>query len=62
MSNKSFGQLLGISPQNVVLLKTVTSEFLYTEVWFTDQNSKQLEIKDKIYINFVSNQSLKYKK
>ena len=62
MSNKSFGQLLGISPQNVVLLKTFTSEFLYTEVWFTDQNSKQLEIKDKIYINFVSNQSLKYKK
>ena len=62
MSNKSFGQLLGISPQNVVLLKTFTSEFLYTEVWFTDQNSKQLEIKDKIYINFVSKQSLKYKK
>ena len=62
MSNKSFGQLLGISLQNVVLLKTFTSEFLYTEVWFTDQNSKQLEIKDKIYINFVSNQSLKYKK
>ena len=62
MSNKSFGQLLGISPQNVVLLKTFTSEFLYTEVWFTDQNSKQLEIKDKLYINFVSNQSLKYKK
>ena len=62
MSNKSFGQLLGISPQNVVLLKTFTSEFLYTEVWFTDQNSKQLEIKDKIYINLVSNQSLKYKK
>ena len=62
MSNKSFGQLLGISPQNVVLLKTFTSDFLYTEVWFTDQNSKQLEIKDKIYINFVSNQSLKYKK
>ena len=62
MSNKSFGQLLGISPENVVLLKTFTSEFLYAEVWFTDQNSKQLEIKDKIYINFVSNQSLKYKK
>ena len=55
MSNKLFGELLGISPQNVVLSKTFTSEFLFAEVWFTDQNSKQVQIKDKIYINFVNN-------
>ena len=40
MPNKSFGQLLDISPKNIIFLKTFNSEFSYTEVWFTDQNSK----------------------
>ena len=31
-----FGQLLDISPQNYIFLKTVDSEFVYIEVWFTD--------------------------
>ena len=34
--NKSFGQLLKISPQNVTFLKTFDSEFSYIEVWFTN--------------------------
>ena len=42
--NKSFGQLLDISPKKIIFLRTFTSEFLYIEVWFTDQNSKPLEI------------------
>ena len=37
--NKSFGQLLDISPKNVIFLKTFDSEFLCNEVWFTYQNS-----------------------
>ena len=37
--NKSFGQLLDISPKNFIFLKTFNSEFSYMEVWFTDQNS-----------------------
>ena len=37
--NKSFGQLLDISPKNFIFLKTFDSEFSYIEVWFTDQNS-----------------------
>ena len=45
--NKSFSQLLNISPGNFIFLKTFDSEFSYIEVWFTDQNSKQLEIEDK---------------
>ena len=52
---KSFGQLLDISPKNVIFLKTFNSEFLCIEVWFTDQNSKLLEIKDKINITVVIN-------
>ena len=35
--NKLFGQLLDISPKNVIFLKTFDSEFSYIEVWFTDQ-------------------------
>ena len=53
--NKLFGQLLDISPKNFIFLKTFHSEFSYTEVWFTDQNSNPLEIKDKINITLVIN-------
>ena len=38
--NKSFSQLLDVSPNNFISLKTLNSEFSYIEVWFTDQNSK----------------------
>ena len=47
--NKLFGQLLDISP------KSLNSEFSYIEVWFTDQNSKPLEIEDTINITLVIN-------
>ena len=53
--NKSFGQLLDISPKNLLSLKTFNSEFSYIEVLFTDQNSKLLEIEDKINIILVIN-------
>ena len=45
--NKSFGQLLDFSPENLIFLKTFDSEFSYIEVWLTDQNSYPLEIEDK---------------
>ena len=41
--NKSLGQLLDISPKNVIFLKIFNSEFSYIEVWFTDPNSKPQE-------------------
>ena len=37
--NNYFGQLLDISPENFIFLKTFDSEFSYIEVWFKDQNS-----------------------
>ena len=40
--NKSFGQLLDISPKIFIFLKTFNSEFSYIEVWFTDQISEPL--------------------
>ena len=42
--------------------KLLSHKFLYIEVWFTDQNSKPLEIEDKINITLVFNQNVKYKK
>ena len=53
--NKSFGQLLDISPKNFIFIKTFDSEFSYIELWFTDQNSKLLEIEDNITVTLVIN-------
>ena len=36
VSNKSFGQLLDIWPNNFIFLETLNSEFLFIEKWFTD--------------------------
>ena len=55
ISNKSFGQLSDISPKNFIFLRTFNSEFSYIEVWFTDQNSKPLEIEDKINMDLAIN-------
>ena len=46
--NKQFGSLLEISPPNYIFLKTFNSEFQKIKAWFTDQNSKPLEVEDKI--------------
>ena len=51
--NKSFGQLFDFSPKNFIFSKTFNSEFLYIEASFTHQNSKPLEIEDKINISLV---------
>ena len=53
--NKSFGQLLDISSKSFIFLKAFDSEFSYVEAWFTDQNSRPLEIEDKINITLVIN-------
>ena len=55
LPNKLFYQLLDICPKNFILLKTFNSEFSYIEVLFTDQNSKPLDIEDKINITLVIN-------
>ena len=46
--NKQFGQLINISPHSLIMLSTTNTDFLFIEVWFTDQNSKPLEIEDNI--------------
>ena len=48
--NKSFGQLLDISPKKIIFLKSFDLEFSNIEVWLVDQNSKPLEIEYEINI------------
>ena len=50
---KSFGSLLNIPPSNHIFLKTFNSEYDEIVVWFTDQNSKPLEIEDRINLAMV---------
>ena len=51
--NKSFGSLLDISPSSHIFLKTFNSEYDEIVVWFTDQNSKPLEIEDRINLTMI---------
>ena len=53
VSNKSFGNVLDLSPSNHIFLKTFNSEYDEIVVWFTDQNSKPLEIEDRINLTMV---------
>ena len=50
---KPFGSLLEISPTNDIFLRTFNSEYGEIIVWFTDQNSKPLEIEDRITLTMV---------
>ena len=51
--NKSFGQLLNISPHSPIMLRTVNSIFDEIKVWFTDQDNSDLEIEDNVNITLV---------
>ena len=49
-----------ISPTNHIFLKTFNSEYDENIVWFTDQNSKALEIEDKINLTMLIKWSIYY--
>ena len=51
--NKSLGSLLEISPTNHIFLKTFSSKYDEIKLWFTDQNSKPLEMEDRINLTKV---------
>ena len=51
--NKQFGQLINISPHSITMMNTVNIEFSSVEVWFTDQVSKVLEIKDNVSLTLI---------
>ena len=49
--NKQYGQLISISPNSLIFLKTMNTEFVEIEIWFTDQNNIALEIEDNVNIS-----------
>ena len=51
--NKQFGQLINIAPHSLTMLNTTNTEFSFVKVWFTDQNSKQLEIEDNVNMKLI---------
>ena len=52
--NTKFGQLITIAPYSLTMLNTTNTEFSPTEVWFTNQNSKQLEIEDNVNMTLIT--------
>ena len=46
--NKQFGQLINIALHSLTMLSPINTEFSFTEVWLTDQNSEPAEIEDSV--------------
>ena len=46
-------KLIIIVPPSLTLLKATNAEFSFTEVLFTDQNNRQLEIEDNMNIFLI---------
>ena len=53
--NKQYGQLIRISPNSLIFLKTMNTEFSEMEIWFTDQNNSPLEVEDNVNISLIIN-------
>ena len=53
VSNKQFGQIITIARHSLTILNTTNAEFSSTEVWFTDQNRKKLEIEDDANMTLI---------
>ena len=55
--NKQYFQLISISPHSLIFLKTMNTDLLEIEIWFTDQNNNALEIEDNVNISLIINTS-----
>ena len=55
--NKQYGQLISISPNSLIFLKTMNTEFSEIAIWFIEQNNNSLEIEDNVNISLIINTS-----
>ena len=55
ISDKDFALFMNISPNSLTFLQIFNLESSYIEVWFTGQNSKPLEIENKVNLMLVIN-------
>ena len=53
-------QLPKLPSANFISLKKFSSVFFYIDAWFTDQNTKLIEIEDKISMILVNNWCITY--
>ena len=51
--NKKYGQLITVSPETLIMLKTVNTEFSFIEIWFKDQDNRPLETEDSVTISLI---------
>ena len=51
--NKKYGQLITVSSETLIILKTVNTEFSFIEIWFTDQDNRPLEIEYTVNILLI---------
>ena len=51
--NKQFGLLINIAQHSLIMLSTTNTQFSSIKVWFTDQNSENLEIEDSINLTLI---------
>ena len=54
LPDKELLQLINIAPHSLTVLKIINAEFQSTEVWFTDQNNRPLEIEDNVNITLIT--------
>ena len=51
--NKQYGQLISISPNSLIFLKTMNTEFSEIEISFTDQNNNEDNVNIYLIINTI---------
>ena len=51
--NKRYGQLITVSPETFIMLKTVNTKFSFIEIWFEDQDNRPLEIEDSVNVSLI---------
>ena len=51
--SKLFGQLITFTFHSPTILKTTYAEFLFIEIWFTDQNNRPLKIEDNVNTTLI---------
>ena len=51
--NKQPGQLVNILQQSPIMMNMLSTEFLYVEVWFINQNSKALQFEYSVNLTLI---------
>ena len=51
--NEKYDQLITVSPETLIMLKTVKTEISFIEISFTDQDNRPLEIEDSVNISLI---------